>query len=92
MKIVELPPADDRLLRRSADLLAQLASRHGITTVNLGDDPAELVVTLETDRSYFDLVDFQAETESLLQHRVAVTSTGAPEAHPREQLAPAPAA
>jgi hypothetical protein len=92
MTVVELPAADDRLLRQSAGLLAELASRHGITSVHLGDDPAELVVTLEGDRTYFDLVDFQAEAEGLLRHRVGVTSAGAPGALPREQLAPAPAA
>ncbi len=92
MTVVELPAADDRLLRRSAGLLAELAARHGITSVHLGDDPAEVVVTLEADRTYFDLVDFQAEAEALLGHRVAVTSAGAPGAHRREQLAPAPAA
>jgi hypothetical protein len=92
MTVVELPAADDRLLRQSAGLLAELADRHGITSVHLGDDPAELVVTLEADRTYFDLVDFQAEAEALLGHRVAVTSAGAPSAHLREQLAPAPAA
>jgi hypothetical protein len=60
--------------------------------VHLGDDPAELVITLEADRTYFDLVDFQAEAENRLGHRVEVTSGGAPGAHRREQLAPAPAA
>lgn len=89
---VELPAADDRLLRHSAGLLAELAARHGITSVHLGDDPAEVVVTLEADRTYFDLVDFQAEAEGLLRHRLAVTSAGAPGAHRREPLATAPAA
>jgi len=92
MTVVELPAADDRLLRQSAGLLAEAAARHGITSVYLGDDPAEVVVALETDRTYFDLVDVQAEAEALLRHRVAVTSTGAPGAHRLEQLAPAPAA
>jgi len=91
MTVVELPAADDRLLRQSAGLLAELASRHGITSLHLGDDAAEVVVTLEPDRTYFDLVDFQAEAEALLGHHIAVTSAGAPGAHRREQLAPAPA-
>jgi hypothetical protein len=32
--------------------------------VHLGHDPAELVVTLEADRTYFNMVDFQAEAET----------------------------
>jgi hypothetical protein len=91
MTVEELPAADDQLLRRSAGLLAELALRHGITSVHLGDDPSAVVVTPDADRTYFDLVDFQAEAESLLGHRVAVTSEGAPGAHRREQVAPAPA-
>jgi hypothetical protein len=42
------------------------ADRHGITTVDLGDDPAGLVVTHRADRIYFDLADFQTEAEGLL--------------------------
>jgi hypothetical protein len=38
MLVVELPAADDRLLRQSAALLAGLAGRLGITFVHLGDD------------------------------------------------------
>jgi len=45
MTVVDLPAADDRLLRQSAGLLAELAARHGITSVYLGNDPAEVVVT-----------------------------------------------
>jgi hypothetical protein len=86
------PPADDRLLRQSGRLLAELAARHGITSMHLGLHPAEVVVTLEADRTYFDLVDFQGEAEALLGHRVAVTSAAAPDAHRREQCAPARAA
>jgi hypothetical protein len=89
---MELPSADDRLLREAAGLLAELAPRHGITAVKLGADPAELVVTLEKGRTYFDLAEFEAEAETLLRHRVSVTSSGAPGAHPRELLAPAPTA
>ena len=89
---MDLPSADDRLLREAAGLLAELAPRHGITAVELGTDPAELVVTLKDGRTYFDLAEFEAEAEALLRHRVSVTSSGAPGAHPRESLAPAPAA
>ena len=35
MMVVELPAADDRLLRQSAGLLAELAARQGITSVHL---------------------------------------------------------
>lgn len=89
---MELPSADDRLLRESAGLLAELAPRHGISAVQLGADPAELVVTLEQGRTYFNLAEFEAEAETLLRHRLSVTSSGAPGAHPRELLAPAPTA
>ncbi|MHB1785185.1 MAG: hypothetical protein ACYCS7_03415 [Acidimicrobiales bacterium] len=87
-----MPIADDRLLREHAGLLAELAGRHGVSAVQLGTDPAELVITLEDGRTYFDLVEFEAEAEALLHHRVSATSAGAPGAHPRELLAPAPAA
>lgn len=87
-----LPAADDRLLRQSAGLLAELAVRHGISSIQLGADASELVVTVEEGRTYFDLAEFEAEAEALLRHRVDVTSVGAPGAHPRELLAPVPAA
>lgn len=85
-----LPAADDRLLRQNAGLLAELAARHGISSIQLGTDVAELVVAVEDGRTYFDLAEFEAE--ALLRHRVNVTSAGAPGAHPRELLSPAPAA
>ena len=87
-----LPSADDRLFRDAAGLLAELAARHGVTSLRLGADPAELVVTLEQGRTYFDLAGFEAEAETRLRHRLSVTSAGAPGAQPRELLAPAPAA
>jgi hypothetical protein len=87
-----LPAADDRLLRQNAGLLAELAARHGISSIQLGTDVAELVVAVEDGRTYFDLAEFEAEAEALLRHRVNVTSAGAPGAHPRELLSPAPAA
>ena len=85
-----LPAADDRLLRQNAGLLAELAARHGISSIQLGTDVAELVVAVEDGRTYFDLAEFEAE--ALLRHRVNVTSAGAPGAHPRERLSPTPAA
>jgi len=87
-----LPAADDRLLRQNAGLLAELATRHGISSIQLGADVAELVVAMEQGRTYFDLAEFEAEVEALLRHRVQVTSAGAPGAHPRELLAPVPVA
>ena len=86
-----LPAADDRLFRESAGLLAELAARHGISSIQLGTD-AELVVTVEEGRTYFDVAEFEAEAEVLLRHRVNVTSAGAPGARPREVLAPVLAA
>ena len=81
-----------RLLRQNAGLLAELAVRHGISSIQLGTDVAELVVAVEDGRTYFDLAEFEAEAEALLRHRVDVTSAGAPGAHPRELLSPTPAA
>jgi len=86
------PAASDRLFRQSAGLLAELAARHGISSIQLGTDAAEMVVTVEEGRTYFDVAEFEAEAEILLRHRVNVTSAGAPGAHPRGVLAPAPAA
>lgn len=87
-----LSAADDRLLRQNAGLLAELATRHGISSVQLGADVAELVVVMEEARTYFDLAELEAEVEALLRRRVQVTSAGAPGAHPRELLAPVPVA
>jgi hypothetical protein len=89
---VELPAADDHLFRNSAGILTELAARHGVTSVHRGADPAELVVTLEDGRTYFDLAGFEAEDENLLRHRLSATSAGAPGAQRHELLAPAPAA
>ncbi len=86
-----LPAASDRLFRESAGLLAELAAQHGISSIHLGTD-AELVVTVEEGRTYFDVAEFEAEGEVLLRHRVNVTSAGAPGARPREVLAPVLAA
>jgi len=72
---VELPSAGDRRLREAAVLLAELAPRHGISTVQLGADPAELVVTLEEGPTYFDLAEFDADADALLSHRVSITSS-----------------
>ncbi|MHB1711258.1 MAG: hypothetical protein ACYCV7_07625 [Acidimicrobiales bacterium] len=85
------PAASDRLFRQSAGLLAELAARHGISSIQLGTDAAELVVTVGEGRTFFDVAEFEAEAEVLLRHRVNVSSAGAPGAHPREVLAPAPA-
>jgi len=85
-----LRAADDQLLRQRAGLLAELAARHGISSVQLGSDLGELVVSLKEGRTYFDLAAFEAE--ALLRRRVDVTCAGAPGARPRELLAPASAA
>ena len=87
-----LPAASDRLFRESAGLLAELAARHGISSIQLRTDAAELVVTVEEGRTYCDVAEFEAEGEVLLRHRVNVTSAGAPGARPREVLAPVLAA
>ena len=89
---IALPAANDCLIRQSAALLTELAARHAIRSIQLGTDAAELVVSLEEGRSYFDLAEFEGEAEVLLRHRVNVTSAGAPGAHPRELLSRAPAA
>jgi hypothetical protein len=56
-----------------------------------GRDAAELVITTEEGRPYFDLAEFEAEGVVLLPFRVDATSPGAPGSHPLEVLAPAPA-
>lgn len=86
MPAIALPAANDCLIRQSAALLTELAARHAIRSIQLGTDAAELVVSLEEGRSYFDLAEFEGEAEVLLRHRVNVTSVGAPGAHPREVL------
>jgi hypothetical protein len=62
---------------------------HGISSVQPGTDPSEPVVTVEADRTFFDLVEFEAETEARLHHGVSATSAGVPGAHSREVLAAA---
>ena len=76
----------------SGTQLAFWPSLHPAMGSALGTDPAELVLTLEQGRTYFDLAEFEADAEALLRHRLSVTSSGAPGAHPRELLAPVPTA
>lgn len=90
---MELSPADDGLLRQSSSLLGEVAARHGVKSVQLGADPAELIVTMEDARTYFDLAEFELEAEKVLNRRVTVVSSRAPGAQPRETLvSSAPAA
>ncbi|MDA8072412.1 MAG: hypothetical protein M0Z40_05235 [Actinomycetota bacterium] len=45
----------------------------GRRAIHLATDTAELVVTTDDGRSYFDLGELEPEAEALLRHRVNVT-------------------
>ncbi len=81
-----LPKADEELLRRSAGLLEELASRHGLRDMRLGEDPGELIVTVEEGHTYFDVAQFELEAEALLRRHIVATPSGAAGAHPRGRL------
>lgn len=83
---VDLPLADDETFRRAAGLVETLAAHHGLSEVRLGQHSGELVVTVDADRDYFDLVRFEMELENLLRARVRVVSGGAPGARTRGPL------
>jgi len=53
-----------------------------------GRDAAELVVTVEKGRTYFEIAAFETEGAVLLPFRVHVTSPGALGSHPLEALPP----
>jgi len=60
--------------------------------MQLGAEAAEPVIAVDEGRTYFGLAGSEAEAEALVRYRANVTSGGAPGAHPRERVAPAPAA
>jgi hypothetical protein len=78
-------PSSDEL-EAAAQLLLRLAAERGLSDLYLGDDPGELVVTVEPNRTYFDIVAFEDEVESRLGWRPAVVPATAPGARPGRKL------
>jgi len=78
--------APEELLDRFADVLADLAERHGLSNLRHGG-PGTVVADVEPGRTLSDLARFELEAESLLAHEVFVVSSDAPAAR---QLTGAP--
>jgi hypothetical protein len=78
-------PSSDEL-DAAAQLLLHLAAEKGLSNLHIGDDPGELVVTVEPSRTYFDIVAFEDEVESRLGWRPAVVPATAPGARPGRKL------
>ncbi len=82
------PFATDNLLRHKTSLLAELAARHGITRVQLGERDGELIVVVSPGTTYLDLAAFELEFEAQTGHELVTTGAGAPGANSREVLVP----
>lgn len=89
---VEPALADDQTLRRHATVLKVLGETHGLSDIELGDDPGELVATVESRRTYFDVARFEMSVADMVGMTVHVTPSGAPGARVRVPLSPSAAA
>jgi|GEM_PF-2346697 len=74
-------PSDEEL-QQAASLLGDLAGRHGLANLRLGD-PGQLVVDVAEDRTYFDVVAFEDAVEATLGWRPDVIPSGAEAPNPR---------
>ena len=83
---MERPLADDDALRRHATVLTVLADAYGLSDLGLGDDPGELVATVGSGRTYFDVARFEMAVTDTLGVTVHVTPSTAQGAHVRETL------
>lgn len=85
---VSMPRRPDRHdLSKAAILLARLAAKHGLRNLWVGEGD-ELVVDVDPDRTYFDVVAFEDEVEGRLGFRPEVVPSGAEGARPHRRLAP----
>lgn len=73
------PSASDELLDRYGAVLADLASRHGLSGLRHGG-PGTIVADVEPGRTLSDLARFELEAESLIGYGVHVVSSDAPAA------------
>lgn len=69
-------PAPVEVLDRFAAVLADLASRHGLSNLRHGGR-GTIVVDVMPGQSYFDLTEFEYEAEAVLDYDVFVVSSGA---------------
>jgi len=83
---VQLPLADDELLRRFGGLLSVLAEQNGLSNPQLGQAQGEIIVTVGPGADGFNMAEFEMATESLIRARVAATSSRAPGAISRGAL------
>jgi hypothetical protein len=81
--IPERPSDED--LHRAAELLGDLAGRHGLANLRLGQ-PGQLVVDVAAERTYLDVVAFEDAVEATLGWRPEVVPSGAEGAKPRGPL------
>lgn len=72
-------PAPEELLDRYAAVLADLATRHGLTNLRHGG-LGTVIADVEPGRTLTDLAQFELESESLLNHEIFVISSDAPAA------------
>ncbi|MFJ2349495.1 hypothetical protein [Streptomyces antimycoticus] len=69
-------PATATKLRANAATIHQLGRRHGLRSFALSTEPGELVATLDTHRSYFDITSFETDLSGILGALVEVAPRG----------------
>lgn len=79
-------PSHEELIA-AAPLLVQAAAAHGLSDLRLSDGTGDLVLTVGSDRTYFDVAAFEDEVEGTLGWRPTAISAGAPGAAPGRKLA-----
>lgn len=63
-------------------LLAHFAVKHGLSNLRHGDGPGEVIVDVDVDRTYFDVVSFEDDVQGSVGWRPDVVPSGAPDAKP----------
>jgi hypothetical protein len=78
-------PSRDEL-EAAADLLWHVAQTHGLSDLRLSEGAGELVATVGTGRTYFDVGAFEDEIDGTLGWKPTVISAGARGARPGAKL------
>lgn len=89
---MEPPLADEAALRQHANVLTVLADAHGLSDLGLGELAGELVATVASGRTYFDIARFEMDAANMLGLTVRVTPSEAAGARVRAPLVPPAAA
>ncbi|MBO0840041.1 MAG: hypothetical protein J2O49_04395 [Sciscionella sp.] len=78
--------ADDDTIRRWVNALIVLGEQHGLRNLALGERTAQIIADVDKGRTYFDIVDFEFQAESILGSKISVTPSGVAGAKVRAPL------